>query len=275
MGNLFETILYEPLFNALIFLYDVLPGQDIGIAIILLTLAIKIVLLWPSQSAIRAQKQLQEVQPKLSEIQKKYKDNREELGRKMMEFYKENKVNPLSSCLPLLVQLPVLWALYRVFFNGLQTVDGGLLAPEQLAHLYGSLQITYQTQAIDPTFLGFVNLADHGNVVLALIAGGFQFWQAWMLSRRRAAVKGPGTGDENMAVAMNKQMTYVFPIITVIFAYQFPAGLALYWVVSTMFTIAQQWFVFHRRSATPSSPPASPSAPDSGIIEGVSKTTNV
>lgn len=265
MGELFNTVLYEPLFNALIFLYDVVPGGDIGVAIILLTLAIKLVLLWPSHSSIKAQKELQEVQPKIQELQEKYKDNREELGRKMMEFYKENKVNPLSSCLPLLVQLPVLWALYRVFFNGLQTVEGGILAPEQLEHLYGSLQVTYATQAIDPTFLGFVDLSQSGNIILALIAGGFQFWQAWMLSRRRTAMQGKGTGDENMAAGINKQMTYIFPVVTIIFAFQFPAGLAVYWIVSTIFMIVQQWFVFHRKKPGDNTP-GSDAAPE--VIEG-------
>lgn len=253
MGNLFTVVLYQPLFNALIFLYDVLPGHDIGIAIILLTLAIKLVLLWPSYSSIKSQKQLQDVQPKLQELQAKYKDNREELGRQMMQFYKDNKVNPFSSCLPLLIQLPVLWALYRVFFNGLQTQEGGLLKASEVQHLYGSLQQVYAQIPIDPTFLNFVNLATTHNIPLALLAGGFQFWQAWMLSRRRAAVKTVGSSDENMAASMNKQMLYVFPILTIIFAYQFPAGLALYWVVSTIFTIIQQWYMFHRKkNATPS-----------------------
>ena len=134
--EIYYTILYEPIFNAMIWLYDVLPFNDMGVAIILLTLAIKIVLFWPSLSALKSQKKLQETQPKIAEIRAKYKDNKEELGKHLMEFYKENKVNPFSSCLPLIIQLPILIALYRAFFHGLQLdATTGLLQPDQIAHL--------------------------------------------------------------------------------------------------------------------------------------------
>ena len=113
MGQIFNTILYEPLFNALIFIYNVLPWKDLGVAIIILTFLIKLLLFYPSLKGLRSQKSLQDVQPKLEEIKKQYKDNKEEMGRQIMKFYKENKVNPFSSCLPMLIQLPILWALFR------------------------------------------------------------------------------------------------------------------------------------------------------------------
>lgn len=267
ISALFNTFLYEPLFNALIWIYHVVPFKDLGVSIIIVTLVIKLALFWPSLSALKAQKSLQETQPKVNELKEKYKDNKEELGKQLMAFYKTNKVNPLSSCLPLLIQLPILIALYRVFFGGLQTdAVTGLLAPEQVAHLYGWLRDVYATTPINTTFLGFIHLNAVHNIYLAVLAGAAQFWQAKMLSTKKAAVKTTGAKDEDLAAAMNKQMLYVLPVVTVLFGYRFPAGVTLYWLATTAFTAFQQLYFLkwhHPRalakaSALPSLPPSEP-----------------
>lgn len=251
MIEFFNTVLYEPLFNGLIYLYHTLPGKDIGVAIIVLTIIIKLILFFPSLSAIKSQKALQEVQPKLEELKKKYKDNREELGRQMMKFYKENKVSPFSSCLPLLIQLPILIALYRVFFGGLTATDPetGILLEGQLQHLYGYLRDVYSSTPINTLFLGFVDMAKNGNYILAFLAGGLQFWQGKMMIIQKAAIKIPGSKDENKTAAINRQMMYFMPVITVIFGIQFPAGLTLYWAVSTLFQIGQQYYFFRKKDS--------------------------
>lgn len=241
MGNIFNTVLYEPLFNLLIWLYDVIPGNDLGIAIIVLTLAIKLVLFYPSLKSLRSQKSLQDAQPKIEAIRKKYADDKEEMGRQIMEFYKENKVNPFSSCLPLLIQLPVLWALFRVFFGGLETdPETGILVAQQLENLYEPLRAIYSTTPIDASLLGIVDLSANKNIILAGLAAVIQYLQARMMSTQRAAVSSEGAQDENMSAMLNKQMLYVLPIMTVIFGYQFPAGVTLYWLASTAFTWVQQ-----------------------------------
>lgn len=246
MIELFYTVLYEPLFNALIYIYDKLPYHDIGIAIILITLAIKILLFWPSLSALKSQKALQDAQPMMEEIKKKYKDDKEEMGRQLMKFYKDNKVNPLSSCLPLLIQLPILIALYRVFFSGLAVdPDSGLIVAEQLEHLYGYLRDVYTTTPLNTTFLGFVDMAKTHNIVLALLAGAAQFFQTKTLQTKKPAIKSKGSKDEGMAAMMNKQMMYFMPIITVVFGYQFPAGVTLYWLTNTLFSLGQQLYFFN------------------------------
>lgn len=249
--QLFNLVLYEPLFNALIFLYKVLP--DIGLAIIILTIVIKLILFWPSYSAIKSQRLLQETQPKIEELKKKYKDNKEELGRQLMKFYKENKVNPASSCLPLLIQLPILIALYQVFFAGLKTDPGtGLLAANQLEHLYGYLKEVFVSVPIRPMFLGLIDLAKTKNIILAVLAGAFTFWQSRMITTKKPLpAKVPGAKDETMTAMLNKQMLYLMPLMTVFFGYTFPAGLTLYWIVSTLFTIGQQYYFFRKvKSAT-------------------------
>ncbi|MFC1663126.1 YidC/Oxa1 family membrane protein insertase [Patescibacteria group bacterium] len=247
MIEFFNTVLYEPLFNALMFLHNYIPGRDLGVAIILLTLVIKFVLYAPSLSAIRQQKIVQDMQPKLAALKKKYKDNREELSKQLVLFYKQNKVNPLSSCLPLLIQLPILFALYRVFFGGLQTdAATGIIVADQLEHLYGPLRDVYSVESLNTMFLGFVDLAKNNNVILALIAGVFQFLQSRMLMSRRPP-KVKGSADEGVVARSSQTMTYIFPLVTVYFAYLFPAGLALYWVVSTMFQWIQQLIYFRRQ----------------------------
>lgn len=249
---MFNTLLYEPLFNALIYLYTILPIKDLGLAIIILTLIIKLILFWPSLSGLKAQKSLQETQPKLQEIKEKYKDNKEELGRQLMKFYRENKINPFSSCLPLLIQLPILWALYRVFFAGLALDPTTHLLPaNQLTHLYNGLETLYATTPLQTTFLGFVDLTRNRNLWLAILAGLAQFLQAKMMPTKKPVVKTAGSKDENITAMMNKQMIYMMPIMTVIFGYQFPAGLTLYWLVTTVFTLFQQLYFLRWRKNEP------------------------
>ena len=254
---MFHSILYQPLFNALFYIYNVLPISDFGLAIIILTLLIKFILFFPSGSSLKSQKALQELQPKMDEVRAKHKGNQEVMAKELMKLYKENKVNPLSSCLPLLIQLPILWALYRVFISGLHTDPAtGILVGEQLQDLYQPLRDIFVTTPVSTSFLGF-NLADKGNYIFAIIAGGLQFLQSRMLSHRKPPIKTQGAKDENAATLINKQMMYFLPVITVVFGIQFPAGLTLYWIVSTAFTILQQLYFFRgkKQGASPTPPP--------------------
>src|SRR3989338_2273117 len=127
--NIFTEFLYRPLFNLLVFLYNTVSFSDVGLAIIILTVIIRLIL-WPlSQKAIRSQKSLQDLQPRIKEIQAKHKDNKALQSQELMALYKENKVNPLSGCLPIIVQFPILIALYRVFLKGFDTATLALLYP--------------------------------------------------------------------------------------------------------------------------------------------------
>ncbi|MBD3248400.1 membrane protein insertase YidC [Candidatus Falkowbacteria bacterium] len=234
MGSIFTTIFYQPILNLLVFVYNIVPGNDIGIAIVVMTIVIKAILLPLSKKSIESQKSLQELQPKVDEVKKKYADNKEEMGRKMMELYAKHKINPLSSCLPLLIQLPFLWAVFRVFRNGLTN---------------GSLDLVYpfisKPEALDPISFGFLNLSEP-NIVLAILAGLAQFLQARMMTRKKPAVKTPGAKDEDMAAAINKQMLYFMPVLTVIIGISLPGGLTLYWLITTLLTALQQEFIFKK-----------------------------
>lgn len=248
MIELFNTILYEPLLNLLMYFYKIIPGHDLGVAIIAVTIIIKFILFLPSLSSIKSQKAIQDIQPKIDEIKKKYKENKEQQTKELMRIYRENKVNPFSSCLPLLIQLPILIALYRVFMGGLNTdPQTGILVSEQLNHLYGPLREFFSNQTISPLLFNWLNLAKPfwG---FAVLAGIFQFWQSKMLILRKPVAKVPGAKDEGMASAMNKQMLYFMPLITVFFGITFPAGLTLYWMISTLFMVGQQYYFLRRKN---------------------------
>lgn len=234
--NPFTIIFYQPILNLLVWLHNVIPGNDFGWAIIALTIIIKIIL-WPlSGKSLKSQKALQELQPKVDALKEKFKDNKEELGRAMMELYKKEKVSPFSSCLPLLVQLPFLIAIYQVLRDGLQN---------------GSLNLLYsfmaKPEAVNTVFLGIVDLSKT-SVVMAVIAGALQFWQTKMLMHKKQP-NIPGAKDEGMASMVNKQMLYVMPIVTVVIGASLPGGLTLYWLMNTLATVAQQLFVLKKRAA--------------------------
>ena len=230
--QIFNTICYQPLLNLLVFIYNVLPGHDLGIVIIIVTILIRLVLYPFSAQSIRAQKVMQEIQPKIEEIKKLYKDQKEKQASEMMKLYKEQKINPLSSCLPLLIQLPFLLAIYQVFRVG--TSNGSLSMLYPFIHNPGQ---------INTIAFGFLNLSKP-QIVVAFLAAVAQFFQARMLVKTRPTVKTKESQDEDMMAIMNKQMTYVMPVMTFFIGFSLPGGLVFYWLVLTVVTIIQQAIVF-------------------------------
>lgn len=233
MSEIFRTILYQPIFNAFVVLYNLIP--DVGFVILTITVVIKVALLPLTSSSIKAQKSLSDLQPKMDEIKEKYKNDKQKIAQETMKMYKENKVNPFGSCLPLLVQLPIFIALYWVLRAGLASTNFELL--------YSFVKNPGQ---INPITLGFFDLSKR-SIVLAILAGLAQFWQAKMFIRKRPP-KAVGTGgkDEDMMAIMNKQMLYFMPVMTVIIGWQLPAGLSLYWLLSTVLTALQQLLLFKK-----------------------------
>lgn len=239
MIQLFQVIFYQPLLNLLVFFYNIIPGQDIGLAIIAVTLVIKLILYPFSRQSLKSQKALQQLQPKINELKEKYKNEKEKMASEMMKLYKEEKVNPFSSCLPLIIQLPFLFAVYQVFRTGLTNGSLDLLYP--FINNPGSL---------NPIAFNFFNLAEP-NVILAILTGIAQFFQSKMLISTRPIIKSAGSKDEDMTAIMNKQMTYMMPVITVVIGVSLPSGLVLYWFLVTILTILQQFFIFKDKKNSP------------------------
>ncbi len=238
---MFELLFYQPVLNLLVFLYDVVPGNDLGVAIIFLTIVIKLLLYPLSRKSIESQKKINEIQPEIEEIKKKYKDNREALGRETLELYRRKKINPFSSCLPLLIQLPFLFAVFKVFNNG--------FANNSLDLVYPFIQ---RPEFINTLSLGIFELSAPHNIILALLAGYSQFYQTKMMMARKPKDNKPTSAgqEEDFAAIMNKQMLYMMPVLTAFFAYSFPAGLAFYWFLTTLLTILQQAYVFKKTEET-------------------------
>ena len=234
MIEIYNSILIQPLLNLLVYLYNHIG--DIGISIIIITILIRIILFYPSFKALKSQRALQELQPKIKDLQNKHKDNKENQTKALMEFYKENKVNPFSSCLPMLIQLPIIFALYSVFRAGLSTINNEFLysfikAPEN----------------INTMFLGIVNMSET-NIFLAILAGALQFIQSKLMFAKTQKNKPPKKskspqGLADMSGLMGKQMMYLMPAMTVFIAMSLPSGLALYWVTTTLFAIGQQYAI--------------------------------
>lgn len=235
---LYNEFIYRPLLNLLVLGYNYIPGHDVGVVIILITLFVRVILAPVFHKQIKSQQAMTDLQPKLLEVQKIHENDREARARAMMELYKEHKVNPLGSCLPLLIQLPILFALYHVFIKALHG---------EISGLYSWVSLSGQ---LDPMFLGLINLAQ-SNVGLSILAGALQFWQSRLMFKIKKS-SGVGNAIDSTAKIIQMQTLYFLPVFSVVIAWRLPAGLPLYWCVTTLFSIFQQQWLSRKnnKSAT-------------------------
>ena len=232
MVYLYHLLISQPINNAMIIVYNLLPVKDLGITIILLTVLIRLLLMPLSYKAARAQREIAKIQPKLKEVQKKFKDNREEQARQLMALYKEHQINPLTSIVPLLIQLPVLIALYQAFMI--------LTKNAKSLELYSFVTLPAH---INIFFLNLVNLAKP-SLSLALLAGFLQFvFSKMMMIKNTKKKDGQKTKMGGLSGMMSSQMTYFMPFLTIFIALKLPASLPLYWATTTLFSIGEQWLV--------------------------------
>jgi len=241
--QIFRTFITKPLLNFLILIASLLPGYNLGAAVILLTLIVKLILFIPTQHALEGQKKLQILQPKLDEIRRKYKDDPKKMNEETLALWKREKINPFQSCLPMLLQFPVLIGLFFVIRDGsVIELSRHLLYPPYLdlpwkfgMHFLG-LDLTHPNPHI------FVPLL----VILQFVQMKLTFA---ITARKKAAKngtdpakeKGKEKGEmENMQAVQQKVMLYGLPLMIGFFAYQVPSAVSLYWGVSTLFAIGQQ-----------------------------------
>jgi YidC/Oxa1 family membrane protein insertase len=246
MATIFHELVYQPIYNILIFIYNIIPGGDFGVAIIVMTILLKVILIPLSKKQIQSQKRMQEIQPELKKIQAKYKDDKERQTKEVMKFYKENKVNPFSGCLPIIVQLIFLIAIYRVIINisnaGL-VVDGG--------DLYSFVKTPGE---INKIFLGIVDLLKP-SIPIAILAAAAQFWQTKLMMNKQGSKvdlfrrdKKEINTEPDFSEIMNKQMMILGPALTLFIGIKFAAALSVYWLFSTIFSVIQQLYVFKKDS---------------------------
>src|SRR3989344_7591734 len=205
MMNLYNEILYRPLVNLVVFLYNMLPGSDFGLAIIALTVLVRLVFLPLTIKSVLSQRALSKLGPQQKAIKEKFKNDQVAQNAAILKLYKDNKINPAAGCVPLLIQLPILIALYQAFVAGLK--------PENLSLLYGFI---FNPGVIDKISFGFLDVTSK-TPLLAIFAGGAQFIQAWA-----AKAQNQGLSPNKEMAALNSQMLYFFPIMIIIIGWNLP-----------------------------------------------------
>lgn len=223
--SLYNIFLYQPLFNLLILLYEIIPGRDFGIAIILLTGLVRLALLPLSIKAFQTQQAVFELQPEIQAIQEKYKQDPQELSRHMLELYRKQKLNPLSGLVLIFLQFPILIALYQVFQKGLHE--------SQFALLYYFIP---RPESIDPTFLGVFDVSRESNLI-ALLAMGSQLLQTQQAMRYTPRMRDKTEGT------MQKVFLFGLSLITGSIVSQLPSAIGIYWIATNIFSVLQQWYL--------------------------------
>lgn len=217
--NVWDAFLLTPLTAALLFLYHNL-GQNLGLAIIALTGLLRLALFPLTLPSLQAAKRQQEIRPELENLKKKFKGDRAGLSRAQMELFRQKGINPLAGCLPQVLQLVLLIALYQVLLTNL---NGGL----------NTHFLFWDLAKKDPFF------------VLPVLAAATQFVLSKMMlpqvSEEHAAAHAALKKKEDFATAFQRQNLYLFPLLTLLFGLQFSSGLMLYWLISTLLQIPQQW----------------------------------
>lgn len=233
---MFSTLFYNPIYNLFVLILDFITS-DVGIAIILVTVVIKFILFPLAKQSIKTQIGMKKIKPQLDAIQKKYgkkpeREKRQEMAMEMMQLYRDNNVRPFSSFFMLLIQLPVLIALYWIFYKG------GL--PEINADiLYSFVQIPDQ---VNMMFLGILDLEAQRNVLLGILAGIVQAAHSYIAIDVPEKTENQ-TGTEEFTRNLTLQMKYGLPILIAGTAYYFGAAIALYLITSTLFMLFQEWLV--------------------------------
>ncbi len=233
MLTILKTIFYTPLYNIFVVFLSI-PGIDAGLAVVLLTCIVKLALFPLSKKALRSQIQMKEIEPEIKKLKEQYTDDQATLAKKTMELYKARGINPFSSFVVILIQIPIVFSLYHIFSSGaVSTIDTSIL--------YSFVSVPDSVHTI---FLGFFDILVK-NHYLAAITAITQFIQAWL---QPIPVQAKKAGDapsfqHDFARSMSMQMKYIFPVIVFFITFNLPAVIALYWITSNMFTIVQEIFL--------------------------------
>jgi YidC/Oxa1 family membrane protein insertase len=233
--TLWTAILYRPFVNLLAALISIIPGGDVGIAIILLTILVKVVLYPISQRQIVSQAKMTLLTPELNQI-KQSGASKEEQAKLTFDLYKKHKTNPFSGCLLVLIQIPIIFALYYVFFRGIN-FDNGIL-----------YSFVHAPEHLNMNFLGLIDISAK-SVLLAVLAGVSQYLQAHFMPKPAASSNKSGSLGDSFSNSMQLQMKYIFPFLIAFIAYRVSGAIALYWIISNSFAVGQQIYAQRKRIA--------------------------
>ena len=241
MSYLYHLLISQPLYNGLILLMRLLPFFDAGVVVIIFTVIVKIILLPLSIKASKTQIKMNSVQKDLNAIKEKYKDSKEEQSKKTLEYYKEHNINPFAGFFILLIQLPIIIGLYRIFLkSGLPQINTSFLYSFVSAPL-----------VINMNFLNLINISQK-SLVLAVIAGITTYFQISLAnkSQESSSTSGQSNIQADFARAMSINMKYFFPVLVVFISWSISAALSLYWITNNLFAIGQEIYIknkYHKK----------------------------
>lgn len=234
---MYHTFIFRPLYNGLVGLMDILPWADIGVAVILFTIIVKVILFPLSKSALLTQVRMKEIEPEVNKIKNQYANDRQAQTLKTMELYKSKGIKPFSGILLLFIQLPILLGLIQIFYKIIPTIVG--------TDLYSFIP----TPVVKTLFVGLVDLTQP-SIYLAIATGIIQYLQLkFSLAARQApAVSGDKGGTAQMMNSMNNNMKFLVPVLAFVSIYwiipaKFPEAssiIALYWMTSSLMTFLQE-----------------------------------
>jgi YidC/Oxa1 family membrane protein insertase len=228
MTYIYTHFIYTPLYNGLVALSDLLPFLDAGIIIILFTILVKLVLFPVSKKAVRTQAMMKLVEPELNAIKEKFKNDKQAQALQIMNFYKTKQINPFSSILLLLIQLPIIFALYKIFYTGFSPVDTSIL--------YSFVAVP---ESINLFFISLIDVTSK-SWVMALVAAVSQYFQIRYSMPVLPPKKDKPSFSDDFARNMQVQMKYIFPVMIFFISYHVAAALAIYWTTSNLFMIGQE-----------------------------------
>jgi len=232
MKTIFVELLYKPLYNSLVWLIDVLPHADIGFAVIILTIFVKIILLPLSKQAIKTQLLMKDLEVPLKEIREKHKDNPQEMAQQTLALYREKGVNPFASIFLIFIQIPVIIALYFVFARaGLPSINPELL------YSFVAFPDTIQT-----TFLGFIDLVANKSYIIAFLVLITQSIQIRLSLPKQGSLEGQTEFAQEFMKGLHFQMKYILPVITAVASFGLISVVGLYWIVGNIFSIFQELY---------------------------------
>ncbi len=226
---MFQTFISEPLYNALVFITGMLPGNNVGISIIILTVLVKILLIPLQNRALATQRELKRIEPELKRIKKECIGNKELEARRVMELYREHHVNPFAGFVVILIQIPIFIGLFLVFREGLESVRFGLYS------------FVHAPLNVDPVFLG-VDLGMK-SIVFAVWIAVAQFIQTYISLPSPSPRDGSSSFADDFNRSLNFQMKYIMPIVLGVVSAGLPAAVSVYWFTSTIFSIIYElWY---------------------------------
>jgi len=233
----FTTILIQPLYNVFIYLIGIMPGGDVGFALIVMTLAVRIIFYPAYSSSIRTQMGMAAVQGELDEINEKYKDEPNEKAQRIMALYKERNIKPFSSFIAVLAPIPIFIALYySIAREGLPHIDTNLL-----------YSFVHVPATVNVEFLGFLNLLASHNIILSVVVAFLQYLVVRLSitrTKKVATTAKPLAADKAQAQAMQQNlMLYALPILYVFIVYSLPAVAGLYFGVTNLISVGQELLI--------------------------------